>query len=148
MPADYSVVVVFLVIAVGFVVVSMWLSWAVRPYRPSKAKLSTYECGEPPYGQARIQFNFRYYIFALFFVVFEVETVFLYPWAIKFKEFVNEPEKVISFLKTMGYSLSSADRAFLGRNLGLLAFGEMVIFLGILTAGLYYAWKKDVLKWV
>ena len=118
MSSDYAYVGLFLLIGIGFVVVTMWFSWALRPSKPGEEKLSTYECGEPAIGSAWVQFNFRYYTFALLFVVFDLETIFLYPWAVVFK------------------------------SLGLFAFIEMMIFLAILTIGLVYAWKKGALEWV
>ncbi|MEN9279034.1 MAG: photosynthetic/respiratory NAD(P)H-quinone oxidoreductase subunit C, partial [Thermostichus sp. DG_1_5_bins_95] len=78
---------------------------------------STYESGMEPVGQAWIQFNIRYYMFALVFVIFDVETVFLYPWAVAF------------------------------HRLGLLAFVEALIFIAILVVGLVYAWRKGALEW-
>ena len=90
----------------------------IRPQRPSDEKLRNYECGEPPIGSAWIQFNPRFYIFALIFVIFDVEVVFLFPWAVAYK------------------------------SLGLFALVEMLIFVGILLVGLLWAWKKGMLKWV
>ncbi len=115
---SYLEVVVFLAAAVGLVVVTLWMGALLRPHRPEPEKLTTYECGIPPFGDARVRWNIQYYIFALIFVVFDVETVFLYPWAVVFKE------------------------------LGLFGFIEMIIFILILVAGLLYAWKKRVLRWV
>ncbi len=81
-------------------------------------QLQSYECGEPTIGPSWIQYNVRYYVFALLFVIFDVEVVFLIPWAVVYKE------------------------------LGLFALVEMLIFIAILIFGLVYAWKKGVLKWV
>jgi NADH:ubiquinone oxidoreductase subunit 3 (subunit A) len=101
----------------------MWLSWALRPWKRDDRKVSTYECGEIPIGSAWLQFNFRYYIFALLFVIFDVEIIFLYPWAVKFKDFIKQ-------------------------GFGVIALTEVVIFLLILVVGLIYAWRKGHLKWV
>jgi NADH-quinone oxidoreductase subunit A len=90
----------------------------LRPRRPSRVKLQTYECGESTVGSSWIQYNVGYYIFALIFVIFDVEVVFLFPWAVAFKK------------------------------LGLFALIEMFIFLAILIFGLVYAWRKGALKWV
>ena len=89
----------------------------VKPRKPTAVKLMTYESGMEPIGGAWIQFNIRYYMFALVFVVFDVETVFLYPWAVAFSQ------------------------------LGLLAFIEALIFIAILTIALVYAWRKGALEW-
>lgn len=118
MPKDYAIVGLFLLIGAGFVIFNFILSRLLRPSAPNPEKLSTYECGERPIGGSWIQYHLRYYIFALIFVVFDVEIVFLYPWAVVFK------------------------------SLGLFAFIEMMIFLGILIVGLVYAWKKGALEWV
>ena len=90
----------------------------IRPSRFSEEKLTTYECGENPQGSAWIQFNIRFYVFALIFIVFDVETVFLLPWAVVFKE------------------------------LGVLAFVEGLVFIFILMVGLGYVWRKGDLEWV
>ncbi|MGC8834950.1 MAG: NADH-quinone oxidoreductase subunit A [Armatimonadota bacterium] len=119
MPSDYLVVAVFLIVGIVFVAVTLGFAWLLRekPKYISPAKLAPYECGEHPIGQAWSQYYVRYYIFALIFVIFDVEVVFLFPWALVLKE------------------------------LGLFAFAEMVVFLAILLAGLYYAWRKGILKW-
>lgn len=89
----------------------------LRPSRRSPERLTTYESGMEPIGGAWIQFNIRYYMFALVFVIFDVETVFLYPWAVAF------------------------------HKLGLLAFIEALIFIAILVVALVYAWRKGALEW-
>lgn len=109
---------VFLAIGILLPAAMMGAGALLRPQRPGKVKLEPYECGEIPVGDARIRYHIRYYIFALVFVVFDVETVFLYPWAVIWK------------------------------SLGLFSFVEMMIFLGILVIGLIYAWKKRVLEWI
>jgi NADH-quinone oxidoreductase subunit A len=118
MLGDYSIIGVFLAIGIGFVLVTLFIAKLVRPSRPGRVKLQNYECGEAPIGTSRIQYNVGYYIFALIFVIFDVEVVFLFPWAVAFKK------------------------------LGLFALIEMFIFLAILIFGLVYAWRKGALKWV
>ena len=120
---NYAYIALFTVIGVAFAVMTMWLSWAFRvPYRPTGHKTETYECGEVPFGDAWKQFKVGYYIFALVFVIFDVEAIFIFPWA-----------KELLHLKGMG--------------LGLFAFVEMMIFIAVLLVGLLYAWRKGVLKW-
>jgi NADH:ubiquinone oxidoreductase subunit 3 (subunit A) len=92
--------------------------WLIRPSRPTPEKLTTYECGEDPTGGAWVQFNIRFYVFALLFIVFDVEAVFLLPWAVVF------------------------------RKLGALAFLEGVVFIVILVVALAYVWRKGDLEWV
>jgi NADH:ubiquinone oxidoreductase subunit 3 (subunit A) len=116
--ATYSAVLTFTVVIVGFLVVNLVLWWVIRPKRHSEEKLTTYECGENPQGSAWIQFNIRFYVFALIFIVFDVEAVFLLPWAVVF------------------------------RQLGMLAFLEGLVFIAILVVALAYVWRKGDLEWV
>jgi len=115
---SYAAVLAFLVVAVGFLVVNLLVWKVLRPSRPSEEKNTTYECGENPTGSAWIQFNIRFYVFALIFIVFDVEAVFLLPWAVVF------------------------------RQLGLLAFVEGLVFIAILVVALAYVWRKGDLEWI
>ena len=116
--AAHSVILSFALVAIGFLVVNLLVWWLIRPRRFSEEKLTTYECGESPEGSAWVQFNIRFYVFALIFIVFDVEAVFLFPWAVVFRE------------------------------LGLLAFAEGLVFIGILVVALAYVWRKGDLEWV
>jgi NADH-quinone oxidoreductase subunit A len=116
--ASYSSVLTFLVIIVGFLAVNLVVWWVIRPSRFSEEKLTTYECGENPTGSAWVQFNIRFYVVALIFLVFDVEAVFLLPWAVVFKK------------------------------IGVLAYVEGLVFLGILVVALIYVWRKGDLQWV
>ena len=82
----HASILAFLLVVVGFVAVNLVVWWLIRPSRHSEEKLTTYECGENPQGSAWIQFNIRFYVFALIFVIFDVETVFLLPWAVVYKD--------------------------------------------------------------
>lgn len=115
---NYLFVIVFLCLGVLLPVVALSLGRLLRPYKPYDAKYATYESGNEPFHDSRVQFNVRYYIFALMFVIFDVETVFLYPWAVAYEK------------------------------LGIFALIEMFIFVFMLVIGLVYAWKKRVLKWI
>jgi NADH:ubiquinone oxidoreductase subunit 3 (subunit A) len=90
----------------------------IRPEKPDPVKTSVYECGMVPIGTAQVRYNVRYYIFGLLFVIFDVEAVFLYPWAVAYKQ------------------------------LGLFAFVEALIFIGILLVGYMYAWRKRAMEWL
>ncbi len=114
---NYLFLAVFLAVAILFPLVPIAIARIVAPKKPSKQKQATYECGLESKGDAWVQFKVQYYIYALIFVIFDVETIFLYPWAVSFN------------------------------RLGAFAFIEMIIFLAILTGGLVYAWKKGVLDW-
>lgn len=120
---DFLAVAVFLIVGIGFIVATFIASSIFRPHRPSDEKRTTYECGEDPIGPAWLQFRVGYYIYALIFLIFDVEAVFIYPWAAKLLDFAHNPA------------------------LKVLAFVDMVIFAGVLVVGLAYAWKKGVLEW-
>lgn len=113
----YGYIALFLAAATGFGIVPLVLAFLIRPKRPSAVKSSTYECGLETVGPSWVQFRVGFYLYALVFVIFDVETVFLYPWAVAYKQ------------------------------LGLFALIEMAIFVGILVVGLIYAWRKRALAW-
>jgi NADH-quinone oxidoreductase subunit A len=118
MPSDYGAVLVFIIVGIGMVLFTFFLARLIRPSHPYQVKNETYESGVPILGKSWVMFNNRFYLFGLIFVIFDVEAVFLFPWAVAYK------------------------------SLGLFALIEMVIFIGILLLGLVYAWKRGVLKWV
>jgi NAD(P)H-quinone oxidoreductase subunit 3 len=115
---DWFYVAVFAVVGTLMAVLPLAVVWVLAPRQESPQKTTTYESGVLPFGQAWAQFNVRYYLFALIFVVFDVEVIYLYPWAVVF------------------------------RQLGPVAFVEMLAFLSILLIGLVYAWRKGALEWV
>ncbi|EIT83809.1 NADH dehydrogenase subunit A [Fictibacillus macauensis ZFHKF-1] len=115
---NYLVVVIFLLLGILLPVGALTAGRLLRPYKPRKEKYTTYESGIEPFHQSWIQFNVRYYLFALLFVIFDVETVFLYPWAVAYDK------------------------------LGMFALIEMTVFIVMLAFGLLYAWRKKVLKWI
>ncbi|GIP35554.1 NADH-quinone oxidoreductase subunit A [Paenibacillus sp. J2TS4] len=114
---NYVIVAIFVSLSVLLPVVALTIGKLLRPNKPFNEKLTTYESGNVPVGEGHIQFNIRYYLFALMFVIFDVEAVFLYPWAVAY------------------------------HKLGLFALVEMCIFVALLVVGLIYAWKKKVLQW-
>jgi len=114
---SYAVVLAVLIAGVGLVAVAFGAARLIAPHRPVGDKLLTYECGIDPVGEGWSQSQVRYYVFGFLFVIFDVESVFLFPWA-----------RVFS---TLGYT----------------AVVEMAIFIGILAVGLLYAWRKQVLRW-
>ena len=116
--SEYLSILIFIAVGTGIVLFTFFLASLIRPRNPYPAKGGAYECAEEPIGDSWIKFNPRFYIFALIFVIFDVEVVFLFPWAVAFGQ------------------------------LGLFALVEMVIFILILFFGLFYAWKRGVLKWV
>jgi NADH-quinone oxidoreductase subunit A len=115
--AQYITIGIFALVGIALVGVTLQLARLVRPDVPTPEKYTTYESGIDPIGRGWAQSNVRYYIFALLFVIFDVEAVFLFPWARVFE------------------------------SLGWAAVVEMGIFIGILASGLLYAWRKGVLRW-
>jgi NADH:ubiquinone oxidoreductase subunit 3 (subunit A) len=124
MLVDWGYVAVFAVVGAGMVALPLLIIWLISPRSSYPQKLETYESGVPTIGQAWSQFNVRYYLFSLVFVVFDVEIIYLYPWAVVYP------------------------KALASQSLGPLAFYDILIFLVILTLGLVYAWRKGALEWV
>jgi NADH:ubiquinone oxidoreductase subunit 3 (chain A) len=117
-PQNYIPAFIFIAFALLFPVVTLVIAKLVRPENPFKTKLMPYECGIDPVDSARGRYTVRFYIVAILFVVFDVETIFLFPWAVQF------------------------------RALRLFGFVEMLVFLGILIAGYVWIWKKGALEWI
>jgi len=114
---DYLSIIIFLFIALGLSVGFIVLNFLFSPKNPDPEKLSAYECGFEAFGDSRMEFDVRFYLVAILFIIFDLEIAFLFPWAIS-----------------------------LG-NLGPLGFWSMMIFLLILTIGFIYEWKKGALDW-
>ncbi len=119
----FANVLVFFGLAVFFVALMLGLASLLRPQNPEHLKLTTYECGEPPTGSAWVNFNIRFYLVALVFVIFDVEIAFIYPVAAVFREWVLKGH-------------------------GLFALAEIFVFLAILFVGLVYVWVKGDLEWL
>jgi NADH-quinone oxidoreductase subunit A len=117
MLTEFGRVLLFLIVGGVFVAGGLIFAWLLRPHRPYPSKLTTYECGEVPVGDTRIRFNIRFYVVALIFLIFDVEVIFLFPWATVY------------------------------RSLGWFAFIEMLVFLAILLVGYAYVWRKGDLEW-
>ena len=118
MPQNYVPIFIFMGVAFAIPAVTLVLFKLVRPENPHKTKLMPYECGIDPVDAARGRYTIRFYIVAILFVVFDVETIFLFPWAVQFK------------------------------LLGWFGFIEMMVFLAILIVGYIWIWKKGALEWV
>jgi NADH-quinone oxidoreductase subunit A len=125
MHGNYAYIALFLLGGAGFVAfnfsLASFVTRLVQSHRPSRTKGLAYECGEPPSGEAWVQYNVRYYLYAMLFVIFDVEAAYLIPWCAQFKTLLPE--------------------------MGLLLVMEMVVFLTILCLALVYAWRKGVLEW-
>ena len=114
---DYLPIIIFLIIALGLSVSFVFLIFIFSPKKPDPEKLSAYECGFEPFNDSRMEFDVRFYLVAILFIIFDLEIAFLFPWAIS-----------------------------LGK-IGLYGFVSMMIFLFILTIGFIYEWKKGALDW-
>ena len=126
MPDNYSArylpFLIHILMAGGIAVAIILLSWLIGQRKPTRAKLSPYECGMNPVGDSRQRFSVKFYLVAMLFILFDVEAVFIYPWAVILRE-----------LKALGQGL-----------FGLL---EMLVYIGIFLVGFFYVWKKGVLDW-
>jgi NADH-quinone oxidoreductase subunit A len=157
-------ILVFLGLGAFFVFIHLLLGKVIRPRRPSAEKLTIYECGEPTIGSAWIQFDLRFYVVALLFVIFDVEVVFFFPWAIVFgkanqlaldnlpaeKRALLTDELVPSSQRTVGDrpQPNQVIEAGAARKLALLAFADIAVFFAILLVGFAYLWKRGDLDWV
>ena len=118
MPRGYIPILIFLVVAIAFPVVTILVAKLIRPSAPFTAKLEAYECGIKAASDSRGRYTVRFYIIAILFVIFDVETIFLFPWAVRY------------------------------RNLGWFGVWEVAVFLAILVVGYIWAYKKGALEWV
>ncbi len=116
-PSDYLPMVIMFLVAIGFVLTTVFVTHLLGPQRKSKVKLETFECGIEPQGNSRIPFSIKYLLIAILFVLFDVEVIFMYPWAVNFLE------------------------------LGFYGFIEMIIFICLFMLGFLYIVKKGALKW-
>ncbi len=118
MASAYIPIALFVAVATGFAVFTLVFTSLIHPSKYNKVKLEPYECGIEPQTDARDRYSIRYYLVAMLFVIFDVETVFMFPWAVIFDE------------------------------LALFGLIEMTVFIAILVVGYYYAWQKGALDWV
>ena len=117
MLGEYLPILLFLFVSTGLGIVLLVMGWVLGPRRPDAEKLSPYECGFEAFEDARMQFDIRYYLIAIQFIIFDLEIAFVFPWAVNF------------------------------RNLGIVGHTEMGIFIGLLVLGFVYVWKKGALEW-
>ena len=115
--ADYIPIVITFLVAAGFVGTTLFVTHILGPKRRSKVKMESFECGIEPQGNARIPFSIKYFLVAILFVLFDVEVIFMYPWAVNFKE------------------------------LGIVGLMEMGLFVAFFMVGFYYILKRGALKW-
>ncbi|RPI18181.1 MAG: NADH-quinone oxidoreductase subunit A [Ignavibacteriae bacterium] len=118
MLSEFGQILTFIILAIVFVIAGILTAKVLSPKNPTKEKLTTYECGENPVGSPWVKFNIRFYVIALVFIIFDLEVVFLFPWAVVFKD------------------------------MGMIAFLEMFVFLVILGLGFVYLWARGDLEWI
>ncbi len=168
-----AAVLIFTVVGVGFVLVNLLIGKLIRPERPEPEKLTAYECGEPSVGTAWVQFDVRYYVVALLFVIFDVEVAFFFPWAVVFGKYVALADSTLApehrhaiettlfsertFAKSgemqtqlatgsdSAGSLVSPEQALVW---GWLAFIDIAVFFGVLLLGYAYLWRRGDIEWV
>ena len=114
---DFGTILFATVLGIILVAVPLIIQWLIAASKKTKEKLETYECGEDVEGPAWVKFNIRFYVVALIFIIFDVEVVFLFPWAVAFGD------------------------------VGIFGFWSMIVFLGVLTIGFIYEWRKGALEW-
>jgi NADH-quinone oxidoreductase subunit A len=119
---EYLPILLFLGVAIGLAGIIVLASYLVARQSPDTEKLSPYECGFEAFDDARRQFDVRFYLVAILFIIFDLEVAFLFPWAVALGKFANGTETIF-------------------------AFWSMMVFLGVLTVGFLYEWKKGALEW-
>jgi NADH-quinone oxidoreductase subunit A len=161
MPVLVGYLLLFVAVGVGFILIHLVVGKLVRPAKPEAEKLTIYECGEPTIGSAWVQFDLRFYVVALLFVIFDVEVAFFFPWAVVFgranqlatdsltveqrtqitRELSpNQPVEVTP--------ATAAQNREAARSFGWLAFWDILVFFGVLLVGFAYLWRRGDLEWV
>lgn len=173
MPDFLAYILLFTFVGAFFIFLHLMIGKLVRPKKPDPEKLTIYECGEPTIGSAWVQFDLRFYVVALLFVIFDVEMVFFFPWAVVFgkaNELASEnvtPEQRVALNQelSMGQKESERQKAAVrlsvdaeasvvrenrsnARQLGWIAFGDILVFFGVLLVGFAYLWRRGDLEWV
>jgi NADH-quinone oxidoreductase subunit A len=173
MPILVGYLLLFVAIAVFFVFIHLMIGKLIRPIKPDAEKLTIYECGEPTVGSAWIQFDVRFYVIALLFVIFDVEVAFFFPWALVFgkttdlaRKDLPDPQRealmaqlapgqteytkqVIENKGEPGPAAAEFDRWQRGaRRFSLIAFIDILVFFGVLLVGYAYLWRRGDLEWV
>jgi NADH-quinone oxidoreductase subunit A len=165
MPGLLAYILLFVVVGAGFILVHLLAGKLLRPAKPNAEKLTIYECGEPTIGSAWVQFDLRFYVVALLFVIFDVEVVFFFPWAVVFgkaaalgHENLPAAERLTQTHQLLpqwsaAYTIPPQSelpplQAEAARELAWFAFWDILIFFGVLLVGFAYLWKRGDLDWV
>ena len=151
---------IFAVVSVAALLAPLLLGWLVRPRLPTAEKLTAYECGEPSIGSSYIQFDLRFYVVALLFIIFDVEVVFFFPWTLVFgnamqladerleapaRQFLSERLLSAPAGSLAPENIVNASQAL---TLGWVGFSDLVVFFAVLLVGFAYVWKRGDLDWV
>jgi NADH-quinone oxidoreductase subunit A len=180
MTALVGYLLLFVVVGIGFIFVHLLAGKLIRPAKPDAEKLTIYECGEPTIGSAWIQFDLRYYVVALLFVIFDVEVAFFFPWAVVFgkantlakdlspaaqaqafegltpayRENAQERQRIAGLLRNQADLQRESDKEEVAQvresagRFAWIAFGDIVVFFGVLLVGFAYLWRRGDLVWV
>jgi NADH-quinone oxidoreductase subunit A len=163
MPDLVGYLLLFVVVGVAFILIHLLAGKLVRPARPDPEKMTIYECGEPTIGSAWIQFDLRFYVVALLFVIFDVEVAFFFPWAVVFGKAnaLANPDLPLPQRQAITQELlpnqrveanpspsAVTEQARAAHQLAWFAFLDILIFFGVLLVGFAYLWKRGDLNWV
>jgi NADH-quinone oxidoreductase subunit A len=161
MPELVLLILIFLAAGLTVLAANLMLGRLVRPNKPSPEKGEVYECGEQPYGSAWVQFDVRFYVVALLFVIFDVELAFFFPWAVVFGSATragdeNQPyEQRVEAARSLQPTPSSAASENAAKldtkglqKLAWIAFVDILVFFGVLLVGFAYLWRRGDLKWI
>jgi NADH-quinone oxidoreductase subunit A len=150
--------IIFGIVAVVLLAVPLIIGWFVRPNLPTPEKIAVYECGEPTIGSSYIQFDLRFYVVALLFIIFDVEVAFFFPWALIYGEATQlaDPRISVAARATITDKLLNVPAAQAAQpiasgtamRLAVLSFFDILVFFGVLLVGFAYVWKRGDLDWV
>jgi NADH-quinone oxidoreductase subunit A len=152
-----TLMLVFVVVGIGFLLMNLFLGKLFRPAKPEAEKGTVYECGEPPVGSSWIQFDLRFYVVALLFVIFDVEMAFFFPWATVFggsnrlADANVAIEEKMAIQKSMSGQVPPNDQVPVpgtAKRFAAIAFIDILVFFGVLLVGFAYLWKRGDLEWV
>ncbi len=164
MPELVGYLLLFLAVGVGFILIHLLIGKLIRPAKPDPDKLTIYECGEPTIGSAWVQFDLRFYVVALLFVIFDVEVAFFFPWAVVFGKAnaLSNPDLPVEQRQALVKELQpnappqsaqeikaqAPEQARAAHGLAWVAFLDILVFFGVLLVGFAYLWKRGDLNWV
>lgn len=147
----------FSLVAIGMLLAPLVIGWFLRPNAPNVEKKATYECGEPTIGTSNVQFDLRFYVVALLFIVFDVEVAFFFPWAVVFgktkalaqsEERLGNDERLVISSALLGRPQSEPVPQEAAKKLLWILLADLLVFFGVVLVGFAYVWKRGDLDWV